>query len=295
LTLGRSLSLEQGIEVQRQWKDGGVGIAFSSWVAVYPQFLNPNPPIVADVRFRKALMYAADRPAMVDAFLSGYSQVADGFLSPRRPEATAIASSVVRYPHDPQRATRLLQEMGYSRGADGKFVRPDGQPLTVPLWTRGGLDIQTKALFTLNDQWVRLGIASEPFVEPLEMDRIERANYPAFEIVRQPNELSVAALLRYHGSQSPLPENNYAGTNRTRYRNPEYDALLDRFTITIEPDLRMGVLGQIIHHMTDQLNIMGLFYDTEVVAHSNRLRQVSPTAKEAGSATTWNAHEWDRS
>lgn len=56
----------------------------------------------------------------------------------------------------------------------------------------------------------------------------------------------------------------------------------------------MAVLAQIINHMTDQLNIMGLFYDTEVVAYSNRLRNISPTAKEAGSATTWNAHQWDK-
>lgn len=212
LTLGRSLSLEQGLEVQKQWKDGAIGVANSSWVAVYPQFFNPTPPIVTDVRFRKALMFGANRQAMVDAFLGGYSQVADGFISPKRPEASALANSVVRYPYDPQRAAQLLQELAYSRSSDGA----DTQPLSVPLWTRGGLDIQTKALFALNDDWSTLGIASQPFVEPLEMDRIVRANYPAFEIVRQPNELNVAALLRYHGAQSPLPENNYAGTNRTR-------------------------------------------------------------------------------
>src|SRR5439155_7000741 len=123
--------------------------------------------------------------------------------------------------------------------------------------------------------WTRIGVASQPYIEPLELDRVVRANFPSFEIVRQPNDVNVAALLRYHGAQSPLPENGYAGTNRTRYRNAEYDALLDRFSTTIDRDQRRQVLGQIMHHMTDQLNIMGMFYDTEVMTYSKQLSNIS--------------------
>jgi ABC-type transport system substrate-binding protein len=125
------------------------------------------------------------------------------------------------------------------------------------------------------------------------MERDFRANYPGFEIVRQPNDLYVASVLRYHGSQSPTAENNYAGTNRTRYRNPEYNALLDRYAATIPKPDRLQVLGQILHHMSDQLNIMGLFYDTETTAVVSRLKNVTPNAKELGTTAMWNVAQWE--
>jgi hypothetical protein len=48
----------------------------------------------------------------------------------------------------------------------------------------------------------------------------------------------------------------------------------------------MQVLGQILHHETDQLPTMRLFYDPEPTPVSNRLKNVPP-------ASPWNAHEWE--
>jgi peptide/nickel transport system substrate-binding protein len=237
-------------------------------------------------------MHATDRQQMVEAFLQGQSEVAHSFISPRRREASELQGSIVRYDYDPGRATQMIEALGYAKGPDGIFVNPSGERLSLEVRGRVALEIQVKTLLTIADQWKAAGVAVEPVVVPNEVERDYRANYPTFEIVRQPNDLDVYSLLRYHGRQSPLPENRYAGTNRTRYRNPEYDALLDRFAITIEPNERMQVLGQVIHHMTDQLNIMGMFYDAEVVVINHRLQNISPNAKEMSSSTTWNAHEW---
>ncbi len=51
------------------------------------------------------------------------------------------------------------------------------------------------------------------------------------------------------------------------------------------------VLAQIVHHTTGQLNLMGLFYDTETTMIANRLLQA--TARDQGSTQAWNAHEWE--
>lgn len=293
LTLGRALSLDQALLLRDQWRDGTVGISFGSWIASYPQFFNPNPQIVADGRFRKALMHATDREEMANSFMRGISAVADGFVSPRRPEGREIEGSIVRYHYDPRRAAQMIEALGYVKGADGVFVGASAERLSLEVRARSTLDIQIKTLFAIADQWKQVGISVEPVVVGDQVEREYRANYPAFEIVRQPNDLDVAALLRYHGNQSPLPENRYVGTNRTRYRNPEYDALLDRFANTIPRPERMQVLGQIVHHMTDQLNIMGMFYDIEPTAFSRKLQNITPGAKELDTTTSWNAHLWD--
>ncbi|MBM2812048.1 MAG: hypothetical protein HW416_2807 [Chloroflexi bacterium] len=53
-------SIDLGVQMRDQWRDGAVSFNLGSgaWVAMYPQFIDPRPTIVADVRFRKALAYA---------------------------------------------------------------------------------------------------------------------------------------------------------------------------------------------------------------------------------------------
>jgi hypothetical protein len=51
-------------------------------------------------------------------------------------------------------------------------------------------------------------------------------------------------------------------------------------------------LGQIVHQQTDQLTLMGLFYNTEPGPISHRLKNVTPpTTSEA--SHIWNVQDWD--
>src|SRR5207245_9916555 len=88
-------------------------------------------------------------------------------------------------------------------------------------------------------------------------------------------------------AEAPLPETNYAGRNRSRYMNPEFDGLIERYLATVAVPDRMEILGQIVHHVSDQLNAMGLFYDLKSFLISNRIRNVN------AARATWNVNEWD--
>lgn len=70
LTLGRGLTLEQAVLARSQWKDGKVETPLETVTGLWPQFVNPQPPILADVRFRRALLHGLDRQQMVDVFLA---------------------------------------------------------------------------------------------------------------------------------------------------------------------------------------------------------------------------------
>jgi peptide/nickel transport system substrate-binding protein len=83
-----------------------------------------------DVRVRKALSMAIDRPLLVDVALYRYSRPADAtgmsdaYTAWR--DSAAAAGDWVR--HDPARAGALLDAAGYPRGADGKRRLKDGRP-----------------------------------------------------------------------------------------------------------------------------------------------------------------------
>jgi peptide/nickel transport system substrate-binding protein len=76
MTMGGRLSIEWASQVRAQWRDGGLKVASTTtMISAYPQFINPNPPVLLDARFRKALLHAIDRQQIVDSLVEGLGTV----------------------------------------------------------------------------------------------------------------------------------------------------------------------------------------------------------------------------
>jgi peptide/nickel transport system substrate-binding protein len=287
-TLGVGLNLEQSLELRDQWREGTLAVApVGYWLTVYPQFINTSPPIIADVRFRRALMQALDRQAMVETIMAGLVPVAHSLVKPGDPEDRETEGAVVRYQYDVRRAAQGIEELGYARGGAGAFRDQAGQRLGFEVRTNSNPAIHTKALFPVADYWQRLGLAAEPFLIPVQMstDREYSAQFPGFYLLRQP--VGPDYVDRFLSSEARLPENRFQGRNTARYMNSELDGLIERYTATIPLAPRMQLLSQIVHHVSDQLNTMGLFYDVGTTLVGNRVLNVP------ASNPTSNIQEWD--
>jgi peptide/nickel transport system substrate-binding protein len=295
MALGRSLvTVEQADAVRAQLPDFKTVTSFRSWYRLAPQFLNTDPPVVADARFRRALMHAVDRDALNDSFTGGQSAIAHTWVAPDTREYREIDASIVKYPYDPRRATQMVEALGYTRAADGLLVDGAGQRIRPTVWTTTRAELQPKIVLAIVDGWKQAGIDAEPnFIPPQQIgDREMRAQFPAFEMILGPNGLRAEDVMRYHGSNTPLPENGFRVTgNNARYRNPEFDALLERYITTIPRAERIQTLGQIVRHQTEELTWMGLIYDVDVTLFSGRIANVRARGDRATQA--WNAHEWE--
>ena len=291
LTVGRALDLEEALQTQGQWRDGKMYVGFKSWIALFPQFVNPSPSVIADVRFRRALLHAIDRQQLADVIQAGLVPVAHSYINPAEPEYKDIEASVVRYDYDPRLAQQTVETLGYSRGTDGVFRDGSGQRLTLELRTIGVT--AQKAIFAVADAWGRVGVPTEPVQIPAARTRDNeyRATFPGFQIFQNPNDVN--ALIRLHSSRAALAENNFRILdNHSRHMNPEFDALIERFFRTIPPQERVQLLARITGHISENLNVMGLYYGVEPTMIHNRLRNV--TARKAQtSIQSWNAHLWD--
>jgi peptide/nickel transport system substrate-binding protein len=292
LTLGLTLSLEQAVQIREQWRDGAVDVSVQDWVVIFPQFINANPPIITNLQFRKALLHAINRQEMAETIQFGLVPVAHAIVYPDTAEYRAIEQSIVRYDYDPGRASQMVEALGYARGLDGILRDSAGQRLSVETNWSQVLDINTKSVHPVADYWQRIGVGVDlaPIPAARADDREFRATFPGVALQRQPGGLR--SLERYHGAEARLPERNFTGNNNARYINPEFDGALDRYFSTIpEPD-RMRALGQVVRHMTDQLIVLPLFYDTKSSMRSNRLRNVTGLGDESTQA--WNAHLWEK-
>jgi peptide/nickel transport system substrate-binding protein len=287
LTIGGRLSLEWGVQVRDQWRDGKMVVTNpTSAISAYPQFINPSSPVQLQADFRRALLSAIDRQEIIDSLTYGLAPLADSIISPRDAEFADVQSSIVKYPYDPRRAAQLIEGLGFTKGSDGFYRGPGGEILTAPTQTQATDDQQVKTQLSLANYWEKVGVKVDQVSFPSQraQDREFRATRPGFEIVRQPG--GVTNLQRFHGAQTPLPENNFTGQNRTRHRSAEFDALIDRTLTTIPRAERMGYLNQIVRYMTDQVVLVGLFWDPGPTLMSNRLRNTE-------SGDPYNGHEWD--
>ncbi|MBM2810346.1 MAG: hypothetical protein HW416_1105 [Chloroflexi bacterium] len=284
LTIGRRLSLEQALQVRDQWQDGTPIFAFSNWLAFYPQLQNPTPSTLLDVRFRRALAHAVDRQELANTLQGGIVPVAHAIIPPSDPDYRVAEAQVARFDYDQRRAIQLVEDVGYIKGPDGFYRDASNQRLTIESRTTGDDDLREKLLYAVHDYWQRLGIGTESVIIPRQrsQDREYRATRPGFELVRQPYDLT-----RFQSGEVPTAENNYRGDNRARYANPEFDALLDRFFVTIPLQERSALLNQLIHHMTDQVVAMGIIFGTTPYLVSNRIVNVR------ADIDTQNSFEWD--
>jgi peptide/nickel transport system substrate-binding protein len=289
VTLGRGLAPEQAVEAERQWPNGKAEFMTRSWTAMYGQFVNPNPPALANVVFRRALMHALDRQQLVNTLAMGRTRVLSTFIGPESPEFPELQSHVVEYPHDQRLAMELVSGLGFSRGADGMFADSSGRPLSVEIRTTGGDDLRNSAMLAAADMWKRAGIGAETLLIPRQRasDREYRVTRPAFELTHQPNELTERSLRRLHSRQIPTAENDWSGQNRSRYSSLEYDALIEKYFVTYSARERLEVARQINYHISDQLPALGLLYRIQPILIANRL--VNVTAEHESR----NAHEWD--
>ncbi len=291
LTLGRTLSLDQAIELRDQWRDGKMDLAPSFLYRIWPQLVNPSPAAIGDVQFRQAALHALDRQQMVDTFQFGLAAVAETFLPPNRPEYADIERGIPRYAYDPRRSMQLIEAMGYTRGAD-VYSDAAGNRLSVEIRSSGGDTAQENPLIlSTADYWQRIGVGVDALFIPAQrnQDREYRATRPGFVLRAGASDLP--GLQSYTSAQVPRAETNYSGQNDTRYANPEYDAMWDRYLTTIPMGERMQAARQLVNHIAEQVIILPIFYRMEPTVVSNRL--TGAAARHLNSSQAWNAELWD--
>jgi len=289
LNIGRGLSLEQALQARDQWAGRGrAEVEVQNWSALYPQFIDPSPAILANVDFRRALVHALHRQELTDLLQDGLGPVADIFLIPGSEEYETVKQHVVRYEYDPRRAMQLFQQVGLTRAADGTLHDSSAQPVVVQVRTTRD-DLRERVMYSMGEYWRAVGIRMEPslIATQAQQARDYRATRPAFEFTRTP-----ATPDGYHSSGVPRPENNFNGDNRSRYGNSELDSLIDRYYLTVPKRERFESLGGVIRHITEHVVAVGVFYTVIPTLLSNSVQGAS-MPEVVGGRITFNAHEWD--
>jgi peptide/nickel transport system substrate-binding protein len=296
LTMGRGLTLDDTMVLSQRWSEGRVDNILKNWIILHPQFIDPNPPIVANLQLRRALLHATDREQMADTLLGGLTSAAHCYLGPNQiPEERELCARVPRYEYDPRKAAQMIEGLGYTRGPDGLFVDARGQRIEVEIRTSGGDHLHERTQLALADQWKLAGVDGKPYIVPDVLTKAQaaeaEANRTGFLLIRSANDVGANPFNRMHSSNMPKRETQWIGNNRSRYASPELDELIERYAVTVAQTERVQLTGQIIYHVADQLNLMGLYYNVQQTPIAKKLLNVSGASRDSTEA--WNAQAWD--
>ncbi len=189
--------------------------------------LNLEDPTLSDVRVRRAIALAIDRHRLVDSLWQGLGVVTETMLPPGH---WARHEGLEPLPHDPAAARRLLDQAGFP-DPDG-----DGPQTRIALTYKTSTDetalLQAQILQAmLAEAGIALAIRSYEFAT--FYSDIKRGNFQVFSLtwtgVVDPDIYSLVL----HSKSIPP-----AGANRGRYRNPEFDRLIDQGAALAELDQR---------------------------------------------------------
>ncbi len=222
--------------------------------------LNLRDPILKDVRVRRAIAYAINIEPIIHYLLRDEARPAYSILPPQH---WAYDGDVARYPHDPERARKLLDEAGYQEKNGVRFH------ITMKTST----EESTRLLAAVLQQQLReVGIA-------LDIRSFESATFLA-DVTK--GAYQIHSLRWIGGNQDPdMFENVFATTsfapkraNRTFYSNPRVDALIREGRSTLDQQKRKSIYDEIQQILAEDLPYINLWYLDNVLVHTNRVRSI---------------------
>jgi peptide/nickel transport system substrate-binding protein len=207
--------------------------------------LKTKHPFLADKRVREALALAVDR-ATIAKQLYGDSGVATSNLLTM---PAHLASTNTGFAFDLERANRILDDAGYKRGGNGTRTTPDGKPMKM-LFSTSVNALRQKAQVIVKDGWTKIGLdvelrAVEPGTyfasDPGKPETIfkfywDAAMYGANFSSPYPGEYMITWYSGDPARDVAQKANNWAGANRNRWVDDEYNRTYDLAVKELDPE-----------------------------------------------------------
>jgi peptide/nickel transport system substrate-binding protein len=231
---------------------------------------NVRNPLLADKRVRKAFTHAVNRQEMLDSFFNGQGTIISG---PFAPGSWAYNLDVQPLPFDPEKARALLQEAGFSRGADG-FMQKDGKRLALSL--KVPIEKESEAV-------KRVVLAFKNYLKNIGVDiKVEFKEWQSwkedvflehdFDIIFAiwvfDDSADISSL--FHSGEIGAWKNNFGG-----YSNPEVDGLINESKLTLDHEKRRTINRKLHAILAEENPYTFLWTLTNYAAYHKKVRRVA--------------------
>ncbi|MBA3891703.1 MAG: peptide ABC transporter substrate-binding protein [Gemmatimonadaceae bacterium] len=220
--------------------------------------------VFGDVRVRRALTMATNRPALLENVFGGYGLPAYGPF----PASMAISDTTIpQLPFDTLAARALLDSAGWQVGAGG-IRQKDGRPLRFSLLAPQSSAPRMAYAVLLQAQFRRVGADV----------RLETVDFPT-SVTRSRDRDYDAALQAWGTGPGPGAfrgrwgsETAMTGDNLEGYRNPAMDVLVDSALASYDPERTKSLMRRAYELIIADAPAIWLYDLVPVAAAHERLR-----------------------
>ncbi|MSQ24321.1 MAG: hypothetical protein EXR58_07220 [Chloroflexi bacterium] len=252
-----------------------------------------------DVRFRQAMAYSLNRPAMAEAVAGPHGERTDYVLDQSSPVyKLAEQRGVPKYSFDPTRAAQLFAEAGWAKGADGLLRNRAGQTVDFPCCRYPDADAEnTRESLIWGDALKQAGIdAHHPIpAAPAGLTGTDLRKARNFGWAGMTTHIYLTPrqhFLTLSSAVIPDDANRWTGTNNGAYSNPAYDKLLAERLTTLPITERREKEVQLVKILAEEVPFLVVYYLGNPIVARDGITGVSRQAV-LNDAYTVNIHQWD--
>ncbi len=283
------LSIDQALAFEKRQR-GKFNITYKPGLVYEHLDLNLDNPILKDIRVRRALILGIDRGAISKKLFADRQPVAHTSVNPLD---WVYARDIQKYPYDPIKAARLLNEAGWSVKKRGIRHNNKGEPLRLDLMTTAGNRSRELVEQVLQSQWKRLGIDIRIRNEPARVffgQTVTERKFTGlimYAWISAPESVPRTTL---HSAHIPHQDNNFAGQNYTGFRNAEMDELLESIEVELNRPKRKQMWRRLQEIYATELPVIPLYFRANPYILPKWLRGLEPTGHQNPS-TLW-VEDW---
>jgi peptide/nickel transport system substrate-binding protein len=223
---------------------------------------NTTDPILSHPEVRQAIACSIDLNLILKTLLGGHARAAVSLLPEQH---WAWTGDVPRYAYDPARARRLLDQAGF---------HPDAHGIRIHLTMKTSTDEGARLLAaTLQQQLAQAGISLDirSYETATFLQDLVRGSFQMYSL-RWIGGNEQPDIFGYAFSTARIPPK---GANRSRYRNPELDRLLDEANRSIDPATRIADYHKVQQILARDLPSIDLWYQDSILVHNRRISNIS--------------------
>ena len=231
----------------------------------------PDNPMVADIRVRRALLHATNAAEVVATLFSA-----------NYPQATSVIASTAqgyvnladRLTFDPVLSARLLDEAGWTMGANGVRAK-DGQELALTAYESPPQPRNKDTLQLVAQQWARVGVKLNVLAGDLgsrTVDSLDPARTPVAPAMVGRADPDVIRSNYYPTTRNVLLQRGGVSQRVQTFVDPELNALLEAIAAETDPAKRLALTGEVQRYIIDKAYVIPLFEEPQVFAAAPRVR-----------------------
>lgn len=223
-------------------------------------------PVFGDRQARRALVMAVDRQAVVQSVFDTLGLVAHGPVTRVLP----THDTTIGLPYNPNEASRVLDSLGWIRGADGMRAR-GSLPLAFHLMVPSSSAIRMRIAVLLQEQWRKAG--AKVRIEPFEVNTFgSRMEGRKFESLLNAWHIDpTPSSVREEWASSEVKTGGY---NVTSYRNPAFDSVVDSAVKEMDATRSVALYRRAYRILTDDAPAMWIYELRNVHGVSRRIHAV---------------------